>query len=265
MGEGGSLLGNQAQQVRWYVAAGIDLLDAEQRRRIGKTPGMDVEHRGDRHIDVAAMQLVGCLDRAEPGKHPHGMQHELAVRIGDGLGLAGGAGGIEGRRPGILVKILKPEPVWRLFHHLVIAGDESQIVFRLRRCIVAQKNQAHLAGHQLHHFGQQRQEIGMDEDHIIFGMVDGIGNLRRRQPDVDCMQHCTNHWHRKETFEIAVCVPVHDSDDLPRPNPVRGESGGETLHTPFEIAIAVTHQTVADRFRSIGRNLQRRAKQALDQ
>ena len=219
MGEGGPLLGNQAQQVRRYVAAGIDLLDAEQRRRIGKTPGMDMEHRGDRHIDIAAMQPVGCLDRAEPGKHPHGMQHELAVRIGDRLGLAGGAGGIEGRRPGILVKILKLEPVRRLFHHLVIAGDEGQIALRLRRCIVAKKDQPHLAGHQLHHFGQQRQEIGMDEDHIILGMVDGIGDLRRRQPDVHGMQHSAHHRHCEKCLEIAVRVPVHDSDDLPRPDP----------------------------------------------
>ena len=60
----------------------------------------------------------------------------------------------------------------------------------------------------------------MDKDHIILGMVDGIGDLRRGQPDIDRMQHRTHHRHRKETFKIAVRVPVHHRDDIILPDPM---------------------------------------------
>ena len=59
---------------------------------------MDVEHRGDRHIDIAAMEPVGRFDRAEPGQHAHGVKHKLAG-IGNRLRIARGAGGVEGGRP----------------------------------------------------------------------------------------------------------------------------------------------------------------------
>ena len=45
---------DQPEQHVRHVAARVDLLHAEHRRDVRKAPRVDVEHRRDRHVDVAA-------------------------------------------------------------------------------------------------------------------------------------------------------------------------------------------------------------------
>ncbi len=48
----------------------------------------------------------------------------------------------------------------------------------------------------------------MNHHQIIFGVVHGINDLIRRQPNVDGVKYCADHRNGKETFEIAGRVPV---------------------------------------------------------
>ena len=101
-------------------AARIDLLDPEKRRRIGEPPGMNVEHRRERHVNITTMDPIVSLHRTEPGKNTNGVKHDLAMRISNGLWLASGAGCVEGCSASILVKIWKCKIVGRCRQHLVI-------------------------------------------------------------------------------------------------------------------------------------------------
>ena len=104
----------------------------------------------------------------------------------------------------------------------------------------------------------------MDHDHIILGMIDGVGDLRRCQPDIDGVKHRTEHRHSEESLEIAVCVPVHDSNDISRPDTLSCKAGCKPLQPRLKVAVSVAHEPVADDF-GVRRNLLRRSKQALDQ
>ena len=97
----------------------------------GESPGMDMEHRGNRHIDIAAMEAVRRFHRAEPGQYAHGVKHKLAVGIGNRLRIARGAGGVEGGGPAVLLEIRKNHIIGRCRHDGVIAGDEGEIRVRL--------------------------------------------------------------------------------------------------------------------------------------
>ena len=258
------LVTNQPQQIRRHITPGIDLFDTEKRRRIGKTPGMDMEHRGQWHIDVTAMKPVVGLDRTKPGQHPHRMKDKLAMRIGNRLRLARCAGGVEGGGAGPLIKIWKGEITGRRRHHLIIAADEIEWTVRYLPPVVTKQDQTHFAGDKLHHLVKQWQEVAMDENDIILGMVDGEGNLRRRQPDIDRVKDGTKHRHREERLEIAVRVPIHHGDNITLFHALRSQPSAKALQPSFKIAIAVAGQPVTHDL-DIRRDLQRRAKQAFDQ
>ena len=49
----------------------------------------------------------------------------------------------------------------------------------------------------------------MAKDQVIFGVVDRVEDLLRRQADINCVQCRADHRHGKEAFQIAVAVPVH--------------------------------------------------------
>ena len=66
MREGHAFGLDELEQHFGRVAARIDLLEPGQRRRIGKAPGVDMEHRRDRHVDVVAMKrpCSGAMPKA---------------------------------------------------------------------------------------------------------------------------------------------------------------------------------------------------------
>ena len=56
MGEGHALRLDQFDKQRRIVTTGVDLFDACERRRPWEAPCVNMEHRGNRHIDVVAME-----------------------------------------------------------------------------------------------------------------------------------------------------------------------------------------------------------------
>ena len=67
MRESDPLGGQQPEQHLGDVAAGIHLFHADHGGDVGDAPGVHVEHRRERHVDVVATQpsLVGRGDRGQ--------------------------------------------------------------------------------------------------------------------------------------------------------------------------------------------------------
>ena len=93
---------------------------------------------------------------------------------------------------------------------------------------------------------QQRQELGVDEDHVVLGVIDRVEHLLGRDPDVHRVQHRTHHRHGEEAFEVAVAVPVHDRDRRTRADAERDERGREAVHALAERGIRVAQPIGVD-------------------
>src|SRR2546421_13011397 len=109
VGEGDTFPLDQRQQRIRQVTTRVDLLDAHGSCHIGNSPGMDVEHGRNGHIDVATMEALVLRGTGQSPKHGHGVQHELPVAKIDSLWVAGGPGGIEGCGARIFSKVWKIE------------------------------------------------------------------------------------------------------------------------------------------------------------
>ena len=127
MGEGDALALDQPDQHRRIVASGIDLLDAGERRRPGETPGMDMKHRRDRHVDIVSREAALRPRQAEQREAADRVQHELPVAVIDPLGQPGRTGRIEGRRLGVLVEIGKVVVGRSLRKQALILTDEGRL------------------------------------------------------------------------------------------------------------------------------------------
>ena len=104
----------------------------------------------------------------------------------------------------------------------------------------------------------------MNHDHVILGVIDGVGDLRRCQPDIDRMQNRTKHRDGEERLEIPMRVPVHHRNDTADTDTLRGKSGPKALQPCLKVAIAVSQQPVTDDL-GIRRDLLRCPQQCLDQ
>ena len=81
--EGDALPLDEPEQSLRLVAPGIDLLDAEHGGDEGHAPAVDVEHRGDGHVHVVAVQPGVAASARESSEDPQGVQHELAMGVPD--------------------------------------------------------------------------------------------------------------------------------------------------------------------------------------
>ena len=100
------LVCHQAADHVGLVAARIDLLEPEQGGQIREAPGVDMEHRRQRHVHVLAVDMALALGAAHCRRAAQGVQHQLAVAEIDALRVARGtARGVEGGGLGVLVEI----------------------------------------------------------------------------------------------------------------------------------------------------------------
>ena len=99
----------QTKQSGGFIATGIDLLDAHQRGRVRQTPGVNMKHRRDRHVNVAAVKTVVVVSRTQSRGQCQRMQDQLAMAVKYTLGFTGGAGGIKSGCRRIFVELIKLE------------------------------------------------------------------------------------------------------------------------------------------------------------
>ena len=160
------------------------------------------------------------------------MQDGRAVRVGHGLGVAGGAGGVaHARRVGFL--------------HLGVAGlrlvlhDPGVIVLdpfdRLR-----QRSQHHdlldAGAARLDGRNHAREQV-LDQEHSVLGVVDDPADLIGVQPDVDGVQHAAHARHAQVGFEVAVGIDGQRGDPLTRLHARRRQRTGQPQGAPGHLAV----------------------------
>src|SRR5262249_11890649 len=131
--EGDTFRLNELEKDIGSIPPRIDLLDARRRRRPRESPGVDMEHRSDRHGDLVAVDaaLLGCA--SERRKLRQGMKHELPMAEIHALGKASGPCCVERRRLRVLVEIRKVVVGGGGCEKLLIFASELDVTLRSLR------------------------------------------------------------------------------------------------------------------------------------
>ena len=65
---------------------------------------------------------------------------------------------------------------------------------------------------------KNRQKVTVHQDHVIFGMIDGIEDLVRGEAHVDGMQNGADHRYCEEALKVTMTVPIHNRHRVARFN-----------------------------------------------
>ncbi|MCY1434220.1 hypothetical protein D9M71_502760 [compost metagenome] len=158
-----------------------DQLGANQRRRVRKSPGVDVKHRHHGGDHVASGQGQGVGQRARQS-----VQQGRAVGVEHALGVARGARGVaEGRRR----VFIEPGPgeIRGLLVQQVLVAQQVRDV-RARHVRTVGHGDPVLHARALGCYGfDQRCKAQVEADDTIFGVVDYPADLLRKQAGIDGM------------------------------------------------------------------------------
>ncbi|MNV18576.1 hypothetical protein D3C71_1094070 [compost metagenome] len=220
-----------------------------------------MEHRGDRHIDIVAVQppLAGCT--AERGHRRKRVQHQLPMAEVHAFGQARGAGRIERGGAGVLVEVREAGDGRGLAQPGLILGHET----RWQRALIIIQQDARAHVRQLFFDGvQHRQELAVGQDHPRTAVIERIGNLLGRQADVHHHQHRSDHRHGKIALQVAVAVPVHHRHGIAALYPERGQQPGQLADARLQGAVIEADVVAVDDF-LLWTHCQRCQQQLLDQ
>ena len=165
----------------------------------------------------------------------------------DTLGIAGSARGVEGGCDTVFVEIGEVEFVIRLGQQtLILADGFNRCLFR---CIVVGELNPGLDRFDLAlDRVNDREEVVVYQDHVVFGVVHGVDNLIRRQPDVDRVQNRPNHRNGKETLEVPGRIPVHHCNGITRLHAGIGQCVGQAVDALNQICVGVLAAVGVDNF-----------------
>ena len=228
----------QLEQDVGQIASRQDGLEPERDRDVRDAPREHVEHRRDRHVHVLAMDALPRARRAERHRSGHRVQYDLAVAVVHALRIAGRAGRVEGRRLGVLVEVAELEVCRCGADERFVLARDRQRVRRDGLAVGEHHDLAHALQLALHAL-EQGHEVGVHEHDLRLRVVQGVGDLLRREPDVHGEERRAHHRDREVALEVAVAVPVHDRDGRAVPDAERLERGGELADAAAEIAVGV--------------------------
>ena len=247
MRESHLLTAPEVDQVLGVVAARINLFEAEHGGNVGQPPGMHVEHRCDRHVDVVRAHQPRIFPTADGHRRGQGVQHQLAMGEVHAFGVTGGAGGVEGRGDRILVEVREVVARRGVGQQAFVLADAVRQANIVRIAVGEQQGLLHggqLAGDRL----VQRYELAVDQHEAVVGVVHGVEDLIRRQPHVDGVHHRADHRDGEHAFEVAMAVPVHHRHRIARLDPGRGQHVGQPRDPFVEGAVVVTQLVAVDDF-----------------
>ena len=234
------------QQLR-LVAARINLFDPQHGGSIGHTPGVNVEHGGNRHIHGRRAQQGHFIEVSNGAGHGQGVQYQLPVAEIDAFGIAGGACGVEGGGHAVFVKVREIE--------LVVGFGQQGFVLakRVNRgccCAVAvgQLNPGFDGFDFVFNAFDDRHKVVMYQHHIVFRVVHGVHDLLRRQTHVYRVQDGTDHRDGKEAFQVARGIPVHDRHGVARLYTGTGQGVGQPVNAVNQVFVGVLAAVGVDDF-----------------
>ncbi|SST09101.1 Uncharacterised protein [Acinetobacter baumannii] len=250
VGEGDLLALPQFDQQFRIVTPGIDLLDPEHGRHVRSAPGVDMEHRGDRHVHVAGTEQADAVQAADGRSHRQGVQDQLPVAEIHTFRIAGGAGGVEGGGDGVLVEIGEVVARAGRGQQRLVFADQAGQFGALLRAVGEQDGPLH-RGQLPRHRLVERDELAVHQHEAILGVVHGVEDLFRGEADVDGMQHRPDHRDGEHAFQVAMAVPVHHRHRVAGLHPGLAEYVGQARDALVEGGVAVAHLVAVDDFMTL--------------
>ena len=196
-----------------------------------------MEHRHHRHHAVGlAHPDVGLGPGAE------GVEEGRAVAVDDALGLSRGSGRVA-HRGGVTLVELRPG---------IAAGQAGQQLFvrdhRLQRArrewTVAHANVLANGGHLARHPLQGRKCAGVDEDHLVLGVLDDELQVLREEPQVEGVQHRTGARDGEVELQVTGVVPGERRHPVARQDPQLPEGVGQLGRPGAEVLVGVAVNAV---------------------
>jgi hypothetical protein len=93
---------------------------------------------------------------------------------------------------------------------------------------------------------EQGQQLGVDQQDVVFGMAHGVDELLGRQADVHGMQHGADHGHGVEALEETVTVPVHHGDRVARSDAQVAQRRRQAAHPLAELPVGEAQLAAVD-------------------
>src|SRR5215467_11273237 len=190
------------------------------------------------------------------------MQNELPVAEVDALRKAGSPGRIESRRLRVLVKIGKLVIRRSSRHKFLVLADKTELTDG--RCLAVTED------YKLIDLRKPRQdrmdkfdELIIDEQRRRACMIDRVGDLFRRQADVDRLKHRSHHRDREKGLEKSVAVPVQHSDRVTRSNTDLSQRARQPPDAVPKLAVSQSSEIAVDDL-LLRRLHQRSVEQLLD-
>ena len=193
---------NQLYQRRAIqTRAGHHHRGTDHRAGIGRAPSVDVEHghNGQNHVFCGDRDAVGQVDAKA-------VQHGRAVRIQNALGVAGGTRGVAQARCGVLVQIGPDKLGVAAGDEIVIELDAGQLRGGLFVGAFHQNDMFEMLKLVLNACNQRHEGL-VDEQHLIFGVVQDIDQLFGEQTRVDGVTDKATARCAKVDFKVATVVP----------------------------------------------------------
>ena len=200
-----ALARDQSQQDVRRIPPRVDLLAAHHGVQVRAPPCVDMKHRGQRHIDVVAVNPSLAWRAAIFCGDGEGVQHQLTVAEIHPLRPAGGACSVEPRGAGVLVEVGKLEERRIRRQHFLIFAFDRQTRRRLLLAVVKQHEfrlRRELVGELL----DQRQKVGVYQHGRGGRVVHREQQRLRRQREIDRVQRRAHHRHGEIALLVAVAV-----------------------------------------------------------
>ena len=96
-----------------------------------------------------------------------------------------------------------------------------------RRIALAHQNKGRPLLQLIHHLGQQGDQRSIDQDHVVFRVIDHIAELLGEQPNVQGVEHRAHARYGKVGFEMLLVVPLKSSHAITGLHPQAVQRSGQ--------------------------------------
>ena len=175
------------------------------------------------------------------------MDHGRAVRVEHALRVAGRARGVAERRGGLLVEIGPLQGAGLVGDQLLIAQQVGDLA-RGRHVRPVGHHHDVLHGLELgEHALDDRQQVEVDEDDLVFGVVGDVGDMFGREARIERVQHGADAGDAEIELEVAIGVPGDGADPVSELDAQSLERLSQLLGTLGRIPVAVAMDRALDR------------------
>ena len=188
--------------LRREVGSGHHQVRPGRHRGVGQAPGVGVEHRHDRQDRVGFPHADGV-----DGEGAERVEVARPVRVHHALGVARGAARVAHGGGLVLVPYVEArrrrlaEQALVVVHRdpVGVAGDLALAVVHDHQVLDGVEGRQERP--------QQRCQRPVDEDHLVLGVVDDVGQLLGEEPDVERVQHPVAAGGGEVELEVTGRVP----------------------------------------------------------